>query len=40
MTGVDVAQANLRRLELETELARTQIDLALIQKRLAEHRKR
>jgi len=37
---VDVAQATLRRLELETELARAQIDLALIQKRLAEHRKR
>src|SRR5690606_38269792 len=38
--SVDVAQANLRRLELETELARAQIDLALIQKRLAEHRRR
>jgi hypothetical protein len=36
---VDVAVATLRRLELETELIRAEIDLALIRKRLAEHRK-
>jgi hypothetical protein len=39
MAAVDVAEANLRRLEFETELTRADIDLALIRKRLAEHRK-
>lgn len=37
---VDVAEANLRRLELETELSRTDLDLALIRQRIAQHRKR
>jgi outer membrane protein TolC len=35
---VDVAEANLHRLELETELSRAELDLALIRKRIQEHR--
>lgn len=37
---VAAAEANLRRLELETELSRTEFDLALIRQRIAQHRKR
>lgn len=37
---VDAAEANVRRLELETELSRTELDLALIRQRIAQHRKR
>jgi hypothetical protein len=36
---VDVAEANLHRLELETELSRAELDLALIRKRIQEHRR-
>lgn len=37
--SVDVAEANLHRLELETELSRAELDLALIRKRIQEHRR-
>jgi len=37
--SVDVAEANLHRLELETELSKAELDLALIRKRIQEHRR-
>ncbi len=37
---VEVAEAKLRRMELETELSKAELDLALIRRRLAEHRGR
>jgi outer membrane protein TolC len=35
---VEVAAATLRRLELQTELSKADLDLALIRRRIEEHR--
>lgn len=37
--SVDVAEATVRRLELETELSRAELDLVVIRKRIQEHRR-
>lgn len=38
VSSVEVAEAELRRLELETELSKAQLDLTVIRQRLAKHR--
>ncbi len=38
VSSVDVAEADLRRLELETALSKAQLDLTVIRQRLAKHR--
>ncbi len=37
--SVDVAEATFRRLELETELSKAELDLVVIRKRIQEHRR-
>jgi hypothetical protein len=37
--SVEVAEARVHRLELETELSKAELDLALIRKRIQEHRR-
>jgi outer membrane protein TolC len=37
-TPVSLAEAKLRRLELETALSKAELDLAVVRRRIAEHR--